>query len=578
MEIQRLLDEFKKITVQWKEKEVRGEGFNIIEFINRFWGIWETKHSQILGFLLNPRETHGQGGLFLKLFLEKLRIIEEKDKINPNDWIIEVEKRSNSRDQIDILIQSRLLGISIAIENKSNGAKDRWHQLYRYWESAIYNFHNGNKEKALDPKYSRVVYLPKNGTPSLQTRTRMKDYKEPYPEVLELEDKELEVDKQRGKIISCWTYYEDIRDWLVNCKNAIKGENHIIKHFIKNYIEFWDIIKLKDDFYMNELSTILKDFKDWQNVTQLADTVNSLKVQWANDFSNQLAAIECHSSFSYNKGCDESNYFNDFRWTYEGSWGDLAFVYEPHKGLSIWKAGAVKIRDKYKEKLLNIFENDFDISQDNNTNYLMHLKGQNEIILCNVEDKDDIFLWKYHNQGINVVSFIAEKLKKYTNNQKVQDLFEEITNEWKEFDKKLEKITIGKEFLFCNKSNNRTYYFVWYLKGSNCDHDIEFVYFPKDFGFYIWKGNRDNCKEIYKEDFESIFGGDNGDFEWINTSDKGYIMKLKDNSFSFENGEFQKSDFFAYEVVEKLTEILQKYTSKPKVIELFKTINADPKE
>ena len=227
MELQRLLDKFRKITVQWKEKEVKGEGFNIIEFINRFWGIWETKHSQILGFLLNPRETHGQGGLFLKLFLEKLRIIEEKDKINPNDWKVEVEKRSNGRDQIDILIQSHRLGISIAIENKSNGAKDQSHQLYRYWESAIYNFHNRNKEKALDPKCSRVVYLPKDGTPSLQTRTRMKDYKEPYPEVLELEDKRLGVDEQKGKVISCWTYYEDIRDWLERCMNTIKGENHI---------------------------------------------------------------------------------------------------------------------------------------------------------------------------------------------------------------------------------------------------------------------------------------------------------------------------------------------------------------
>lgn len=579
MEIQRLLDEFRKITVQWKEKEVKGEGFNIIEFINRFWGIWETKHSQILGFLLNPRETHGQGGLFLKLFLQELRIIGEKDDINPNDWIIEVEKRSNSRDQIDILIQSHRLEVSIVIENKSNGAEDQPYQLYRYWESAIYNFHNGNKEKSLDPKYSRVVYLPKNGAPSLQTRTRMKDYKEPYPEILELEDKELELDKQNGKIISCWTYYKDIRDWLVNCKNAIHEESNIIKHFIKNYIEFWDIIKLKEDFYMNELSTILKDLEDWQNVTQLADTVNSLKKQWADDFNSQLATIEYHSSFIYDKGCDDASYFNDFHWTYGGTWGDIAFIYEPHKGLSIWKDRAGKIRDKYKEKLLNIFKDDFDISQDSNSNYLMHLKNQNEIILCNIEDKEeDIFLWKYHNQGRNVVLFIAEKLKKYTNNQKVQNLFEEINNEWKEFDKKLEKITLGEEFLFYNKSDNKTYYFVWYLKGSNCGYDIEFVYYPKDYGFYIWKGNRDNCKEIYKEDFESIFGGDNGDFEWINNRDQGYIMKLKNNSFPFENREFQKSDFFSYEVVDKLTEILQKYTNKPEVVALFKKINAISKE
>lgn len=569
MEIQRLLDEFRKITVQWKEKEIKGEGFNLINFINRIWGIGETKHSQILGFFLNPRENHGQGGLFLKLFLEKLGF--ETSNFNPEDWIVEVEQRSNGRDQIDILIQSRLLGISIAIENKSNGAKDQWHQLYRYWESAIYNFHNRDKEKALNPKYSRIVYLPKWGLPSEQTRTRIEGYKEPYPEKLTFEE--------QGGIISCWTYYTHIVEWLNKCIGTMGGENHIVKQLVRNYIEYWSSSNSKNKYYMTELNKFLEQEKDWQTINELANTVNNLKVQWANDFNNLLASIECHPNFVYNKGCDGgANHFNDFRWTYGGSWGDLAFIYEPHKGLSIWKAGAGKIRDKYKEKLLNIFKEDFDISQDNNSNYLMHLSTQKDIILCQSEDNDDIFLWEYHNKGKKVYDFLAEKLKSYTNNKEVQNLFEEITTEWKGFDTKLEKVTLGKEFLFYNKSDNRTYYFVWYLKDSDFDSDIEFVYYPKDFGFYIWKGNRDNCKEIYKEDFESVFGGDNGDFEWINTSDKGYIMKLKDNSFPFENGEFQKSDFFSYEVVEKLTEILQKYTNKQEVIELFKKINTDTKE
>ena len=567
MEIQRLLDEFRKITVQWKEKEIKGEGFNLINFINRIWGIGETKYSQILGFFLNPRENHGQGGLFLKLFLEKLGF--KTSNFNPQDWIVEVEQRSNGRDQIDILIQSHQLGISIAIENKSNGAKDQSHQLYRYWESAIYNFHNRDKEKALNPKYSRIVYLPKWGVPSEQTRTRPKDYKEPYPEKLTFEE--------QGGIISCWTYYTHIVEWLNECIGAMGGENHIVKQLVKNYIEYWSTSNSKNKYYMDALEKELKNREDWLTMGEAVNTMNNLRTKWAEDFSTLLASIECHPDFVYNKGCDEANYFNDFRWTYEGSWGDLAFIYEPHKGLSIWKAGAGGAREWYKERLVKLFP-DFDISQDNNTNYLMHLSAQKDIILCQSEDNNDIFLWEYHNKGKKVYDFLAEKLKSYTNNKEVQNLFEEITTEWKGFDTKLEKVTLGKEFLFYNKSDNRTYYFVWYLKDSDFDSDIEFVYYPKDFGFYIWKGNRDNCKEIYKEDFESIFGGDNGDFEWINTSDKGYIMKLKDNSFPFENGEFQKSDFFSYEVVEKLTEILQKYTNKQEVIELFKKINTDTKE
>ena len=555
MEIQRLLNEFKKITVQWKEKEVRGEGFNIIEFINRFWGIWETKHSQILGFLLNPRETHGQGDLFLKLFLEKLRIIEEKDKINSNDWTVKVEKRSNGRDQIDILIQSHRLGISIAIENKSNGAKDQSHQLYRYWESAIYNFHNGNKEKALDPKYSRVVYLPQWGIPSEQTRTRPKDYKESYPEKLALEE--------QGGIISCWTYYNHIVKWLNSCVEAMGRENNIVKQLVKNYIEYWNSTNSKNTYYMNALEEELKTKENWLIMGEAVNTMNNLRTRWAEDFSNQLASIECHSDFSYNKDCDEADYYNDFRWTYGGTWGDIAFIYEPHKGLSIWKAGAGKARERYKERLEHIFL-DFMISQDSNSNYLMHLKDQNDVLLCNSEDKEEVFLWEYHDKGEQVRKFITEKIRKYTNDQEVRNLLKEI-NDWK-FEKELQNIVVGENFKV--EKYNTYIDFRWGLKNSDLDKDLVFLYYPYNKkGFCLWKRNFGNKKEQYKSLFAESFSED---FEWVEDN-TDYIMRLKGNAFSAIGNE--EEGFSKYEAVEKLTEILQKYTNKPKIVEFFKKIN-----
>ena len=296
MEVQTLLTTFRKTITEWNEKEEKGEGFNFISFISRIWGIGETKHSQILGFFLNPRENHGQGGLFLKLFLKKLGF--DITAFEPNDWTVEVEQRSNGRDQIDILIQSRRLGISIAIENKSNGAKDQSHQLYRYWESAIYNFHNRDKEKALDPKYSRVVYLPQWGIPSEQTRTRPKDYKESYPEKLALEE--------QGGIISCWTYYTHIVKWLNSCVEAMGRENNIVKQLVKNYIEYWNSTNSKNTYYMNTLEKELKTKEDWLTMGEAANTMNNLRTRWAEDFSNQLASIECHSDFAYNKDCDEA--------------------------------------------------------------------------------------------------------------------------------------------------------------------------------------------------------------------------------------------------------------------------------
>lgn len=554
MEVQTLLTTFRKTITEWNEKEEKGEGFNFISFISRIWGIGETKHSQILGFFLNPRENHGQGGLFLKLFLKKLGF--DITAFEPNDWTVEVEQRSNGRDQIDILVQSHRLGISIAIENKSNGAKDQSHQLYRYWESAIYNFHNRDKEKALDPKHSRVVYLPQWGIPSEQTRARPKDYKESYPEKLALEE--------QGGIISCWTYYNHIVKWLNSCVEAMGRENNIVKQLVKNYIEYWNSTNSKNTYYMNALEEELKTKENWLIMGEAANTMNNLRTRWAEDFSNQLASIECHSDFSYNKDCDEANYYNDFRWTYGGAWGDIAFIYEPHKGLSIWKAGAGKAREWYREKLEKTFP-DFIISQDQNTNYLMNLRDQNEIVLCDSRDKDDVFLWEYHSKWEKVCSFLTKKLKNYTNNQEAQSLLKEI-NEWN-FEEQLKDIAVGDHF-FCEKWDQ--YEFRWGLKENNLDKDLIFLYYPYyDKGFCLWKRDFGSKKEQYKSIFLESFSED---FEWIEDS-TDYIMKLKNNSFSSGVGKFIESGFSKYEVVEKLTKILQKYTNKPEIVVLFKKIN-----
>ena len=321
---------------------------------------------------------------------------------------------------------------------------------------------------------------------------------------------------------------------------------------------------------MNELEKELKNREDWLTMGEAVSTMNNLRTKWAEDFSTILASIKCHPNFVYNKGCDEANHFNDFRWTYEGSWGDLAFVYEPHKGLSIWKAGAGKAREWYKERLEKLFP-DFVISQDNNTNYLMHLKDQNEILLCKSEDNDDIFLWEYHNKGNNVYNFLAERLKNYTTNQEVQTLFKEI-NDWK-FEQQLENILVGENF----KGEKYTQWidFRWGLKGSDLDKDLIFLYYPYyEKGFCLWKKDFGSKKEQYKSIFLEIFSED---FEWLDDNTH-YIMRLKGNAFSAPGDKFLEAGFSKYEVVEKLTRILQEYTNKQEVIELFKKINTDTKE
>ena len=371
--------------------------------------------------------------------------------------------------------------------------------------------------------------------------------------------------EEQGGIISCWTYYNHIVKWLNSCVEAMGRENNIVKQLVKNYIEYWNSTNSKNTYYMNALEEELKTKENWLIMGEAANTMNNLRTRWAEDFSNQLASIKCHSDFAYNKDCDEANYYNDFRWTYGEAWGGIAFIYEPHKGLSIWKAGAGGAREWYKEKFEQTFP-DFVISQDQNTNYLMHLRDQNEIILCNSEDKEEVFLWEYHNKGEQVRKFITEKIRKYTNDQEVRNLLKEI-NDWK-FEKELQNIVVGENFKV--EKYNTYIDFRWGLKNSDLDKDLVFLYYPYNKkGFCLWKRNFGNKKEQYKSLFAESFSED---FEWVEDN-TDYIMKLKNNSFSSPAGKFIETGFFKYEVVEKLTKILQEYTNKPEIVELFKKIN-----
>ena len=112
-----------------------GERFNIFQIL----GIGHREvitHSPILGELLNPKGSHGQGPIFLKLFLTYLeknfQIHADFDlksaKVDLEYSIAKIDERSGGR--IDILI-SDSSGSPIIIENKIYAA-DQDNQLERY--------------------------------------------------------------------------------------------------------------------------------------------------------------------------------------------------------------------------------------------------------------------------------------------------------------------------------------------------------------------------------------------------------------------------------------------------------------
>ena len=124
----------------------RGERFNMFGVcgVNHY----ENTHSGILSEMLNPQGSHGQGNLFLTLFLKELSIESLLDD-NHADVLTEY---STDYGRIDILIKDTE-GHAIIIENKIYAA-DQNEQLKRYNNYALSKYGQGNY---------MVLYLTLNG-------------------------------------------------------------------------------------------------------------------------------------------------------------------------------------------------------------------------------------------------------------------------------------------------------------------------------------------------------------------------------------------------------------------------------
>lgn len=116
-----------------EEKYKRGESFNIFKVcgVNHY----EVTHSSILAELLDPKGSHGQGGLFLKEFLVTAGVYDPQYR-DCNDFIVNTEHsffiNTNNgicTGRIDIIISSPTA--AIIIENKIYAA-DQQDQLKRY--------------------------------------------------------------------------------------------------------------------------------------------------------------------------------------------------------------------------------------------------------------------------------------------------------------------------------------------------------------------------------------------------------------------------------------------------------------
>lgn len=166
-----------KEKVRKEESRKRGERFNVFEML----GVahYEVIHSKIIAGFLNPQGSHGQGDLFLRLFLQT---IENNDKIdiNTSNAKVYTEYSTGVDGRLDIFVENG--GHSIIIENKVY-AGDQPEQLIRYNSFAENKYKKGN--------YT-IYYLTLYGYEASDNSANGVDYK-------------------------CISYSKDIINWLQRC-------------------------------------------------------------------------------------------------------------------------------------------------------------------------------------------------------------------------------------------------------------------------------------------------------------------------------------------------------------------------
>ncbi len=207
-----------------EQNRLQSRDLNVFRFFNP----GETTHSRLLAYFLDPRESHGQGDLFLVKFLELLEISQpESTKSSP--WIVTAEL-----GRVDVLIKRKYPHTVVVIENKSNFAPDQPNQLYRYWHREIYLKQlerNASQEETSNPPVNqyRVVYLSPASWKQAdeQSVRRPKVGYDGQPEAV-----------PEG-IIEHRLFNKFIISWLQGSLKLIPADNYRLREFTEQYVQYW---------------------------------------------------------------------------------------------------------------------------------------------------------------------------------------------------------------------------------------------------------------------------------------------------------------------------------------------------
>lgn len=176
-----------------------GQQFNVFSILGLESAEVKT-HSAFLAELLNPKGSHYQGDLFLKLFLNHLEI----ENFNTSNASVEVEKHIGTIDdkyesggQIDLYISDNNSPPNIIIIENKIWAGDQYNQLKRYQNYAT--------SKTSENRISLYYLTPSGSSPSSESK----------------------VDLIENKDFKLLSYSSDILQWLEECLKAITLKEYL---------------------------------------------------------------------------------------------------------------------------------------------------------------------------------------------------------------------------------------------------------------------------------------------------------------------------------------------------------------
>ncbi len=291
--IEKLERLFKELEVPLKKYEEYREkrmatGFNVFYLISDYY-YRETFHSDIIAALLSPKERHGEGNLYIDLFIDMINNANTVstyriEKKNYKNCSVVKEFYTNDGSltgRIDILIKGEKN--CIVIENKLNNAPDTYQQLPKYYRDLT-------KKRGL--VIDAFVYLP------------LDSQKKPDSSLWDEESRNY-ID-ERLVIIPAYSvgHINLVESWLGPAEE--KSNNNDVKFIIKQYKSLLNNLTM-DIMDNKEILDILSsegNFETTINILSLQnDFVNKIKVEFIKDLQSRIDSLSGYA-FSYGDGKD----------------------------------------------------------------------------------------------------------------------------------------------------------------------------------------------------------------------------------------------------------------------------------